>query len=80
MRLESAHIRNFKLLEDVDLEFSVDPNHPLTVIRAENGSGKTSILLALRWAMWGEPRYPSRNATDLYGSTCWGTHQRASQD
>ena len=59
MRLESAHIRNFKLLEDVDLKFSTDPDHPLTVIRAENGSGKTSILLALRWAMWGSRGIPA---------------------
>ena len=59
MRLESAHIRNFKLLEDVDLQFSTDPTHPLTVIRAENGSGKTSILLALRWGMWGRPGIPA---------------------
>ena len=59
MRLDSAHIRNFKLLEDVDLRFSQDPAHPLTVIRAENGSGKTSILLALRWAMWGNQGIPT---------------------
>ena len=45
---------NFKLLEDVELRFSSDPARPLTVIRAENGSGKTSILQALRWGMWGE--------------------------
>ena len=59
MRLDSAHIRNFKLLEDVDLRFSQDSAHPLTVIRAENGSGKTSILLALRWAMWGNQGIPT---------------------
>ena len=59
MRLDSAHIRNFKLVEDVDLRFSQDPAHPLTVIRAENGSGKTSILLALRWAMWGNQGIPT---------------------
>ena len=59
MRLDSAHIRNFKLLEDVSLQFSTDPTHPLTVIRAENGSGKTSILLALRWAMWGRQGIPA---------------------
>ena len=60
MRLDSAHIRNFKLLEDVNLQFSTDPTHPLTVIRAENGSGKTSILFALRWAMWGRQGIPAR--------------------
>ena len=58
MRLESAHITNFKLLEDVSLNFSSDLTRPLTVIRAENGSGKTSILYALRWAMYGEKVIP----------------------
>lgn len=54
MRLNSVHITNFKLLEDIEISFSTEPARPLTVIRAENGSGKTSILQALRWAMWGE--------------------------
>lgn len=59
MRLESAHIKNFKLLESVDLTFSTDSQRPLTVIRAENGSGKTSILYALRWAMYGKRGIPT---------------------
>ena len=58
MRLEKVRISNFKLLEDLELEFSTDPHRPLTVIRAENGSGKTSILYALRWAIWGEHGIP----------------------
>ena len=58
MRLDSAHIINFKLLEDIELHFSTNLTRPLTVIRAENGSGKTTILQALRWAMWGENGIP----------------------
>ncbi len=58
MKLESARITNFKLLEDVSLQFSSDLARPLTVVRAENGSGKTSILYALRWAMYGEKGIP----------------------
>ena len=58
MRLQSVHITNFKLLEDIELHFSHDLDRPLTVIRAENGSGKTSILQALRWAIWGEQAIP----------------------
>ena len=53
MRLQDARIRNFKLLRSVDLNFSARPSTPLTVIRAENGSGKTSTLQALRWALYG---------------------------
>ena len=58
MRLIRAHIANFKLLEDVKLEFSVDREHPLTVIRAENGSGKTSVLYGLLWGFYGMPGLP----------------------
>ena len=58
MKLISAHVRNFKLLEDVDLDFSTDPNRPLTVIRAENGAGKTSLLYALLWSFYGSEGLP----------------------
>ena len=54
MKLKSANIRNFKLLREVDLDFSTDPNRPITVIRAENGSGKTSTLTALQWGFFGD--------------------------
>src|SRR4051794_39298487 len=54
MKLKSARIQNFKLLRDVALDFSVDPARPVTVIRAENGSGKTSMLSALQWGLFGE--------------------------
>ena len=53
MKLQSACIRNFKLLRNIDLRFSTRQDAPLTVIRAENGSGKTSVLQALRWALYG---------------------------
>ena len=53
MRLLRAHVQNFKLLEDVQLEFSTERDRPLTVIRAENGSGKTSLLYAFQWAFHG---------------------------
>ncbi|MCY3749779.1 MAG: AAA family ATPase, partial [Gammaproteobacteria bacterium] len=53
MKLQSARVRNFKLLRNIDLSFSTRQDVPLTVIRAENGSGKTSVLQALRWALYG---------------------------
>lgn len=59
MRLVRAHVRNFKLLEDIQLDFSTDASKPLTIIRAENGSGKTSVLYALLWAFYGMSGLPS---------------------
>ena len=58
MKLLRAHVLNFKLLEDVAFEFSTDSNRPLTVIRAENGSGKTSLLYALGWGFFGDRGLP----------------------
>lgn len=58
MRLERVQISNFKLLEDVVLEFATQRDRPLTAIRAENGSGKTSLLLAMLWGFYGRPGLP----------------------
>lgn len=52
MRLVQVQIKNFKLIEDVTIDFSTNAKRPLTVIRAENGSGKTSLLYALLWAFY----------------------------
>jgi DNA sulfur modification protein DndD len=54
MKLKTVRIKNFKLLRDVNLDFSTDPTRPVTVIRAENGSGKTSTLSALQWGFFGD--------------------------
>ncbi|MEV2241078.1 AAA family ATPase [Micromonospora sp. NPDC049891] len=53
MMIKSVHILRFKLLRDVTIHFSVDPERPLTVIRGENGSGKTSLLYAMLWGLYG---------------------------
>lgn len=53
MKFRTARIKNFKLLRSVELPFAVDSARPLTVIRAENASGKTSIMTALQWALYG---------------------------
>ena len=62
MKLKRVEFRNFKLLDGVIVDFSTDPEHPLTVVRAENGSGKTSILWGLAWAFYGDGGLPVKNA------------------
>ncbi len=58
MKLISADFQNFRLLRDLRLDFSVDDNRVLTVIRAENETGKTTILTALQWAFYGDRALP----------------------
>ncbi len=59
IRLREAHFRNFRLLRDVTLPFSIDPVRRLTVIRADNESGKTTALRGLAWALFGESALPA---------------------
>ena len=58
LRLRRVTIDNFVCFDDVIVEPSTDGDRPLTVIRAENGSGKTTFLRALRWGMYGEKGLP----------------------
>lgn len=56
--LRRVEIENFACFASIAVEPSTDPNRPLTVIRAENGSGKTTFLRAVRWGMYGEKGLP----------------------
>lgn len=71
MKLRRVNINNFKLLHNAELRFSTDPQHPLTVIRAENGSGKTSVLYALLWAFYGIKGLPESSTELRLSSTHW---------
>ncbi len=60
MKLLRAEFKNFRLLRDLELEFSTDPDKKLTVIRAANESGKTTILHGLQWALYGDGALPDK--------------------
>ncbi|TAK44083.1 MAG: hypothetical protein EPO27_13390 [Betaproteobacteria bacterium] len=60
MKLLRAEFQNFRLLRDLELRFSIDPQKKLTVVRAANESGKTTILHALQWALYGDSALPGK--------------------
>ena len=60
MKLIRAEFENFRLLRDLELDFSTDGSKKLTVIRAENDTGKTTILNALQWALYGYDILPGK--------------------
>ena len=60
MKLLRAEFKNFRLLRDLELDFSCDPNRKLTVIRAANESGKTTVLHGLQWALYGDSALPDK--------------------
>jgi DNA sulfur modification protein DndD len=59
LELLEAHFQNYRLLRDTRVGFSTVRERPLTVIRAENESGKTTLLTALQWAFFGDDALPT---------------------
>lgn len=58
MKLISAEFSNFRLLRDLSINFSISEERPLTVVRAANESGKTTMLNALQWGLYGDAALP----------------------
>lgn len=61
MKLIRAEFENFRLLRHLNLDFSTEGTKKLTVIRAENETGKTTILNGLQWALYGDDALPGNN-------------------
>lgn len=58
LKFKRIEVRNFALFEHLEVEPSTNTERPLTVVRAENGSGKTTFLRAILWGMYGEKGLP----------------------
>lgn len=53
MRFVSIEISNFRQYEDLKLDFPRNGKYDLHIINAENGVGKTNILNAITWCLYG---------------------------
>ncbi len=73
MKIIRAHFENFRLLRDLELSFSTDSERNLTVIRAENETGKTTILMALQWAFYGDDALPGDARKFRLGPIDWAS-------
>jgi len=60
MKILKASIENFRLLKSVDIRFSTSSKKNITVIRAANESGKTTLLAALQWGLFGDEGLPNK--------------------
>lgn len=54
MRIERVEIRNFRQYKDVVFDFEKRGKHDLHVILGNNGIGKTNLLNAISWCLYGK--------------------------
>ena len=64
MKLKRVEFQNFRLLRDLVINFATDSEKKLTVIRAENDSGKTTIMIGIQWAFYGDSALPHSKKDD----------------
>lgn len=62
LKLRRIEICNFVCFDDIVIEPSTSSDRPLTIVRAENESGKTTFLRAIKWCMYGEKGLPGESA------------------
>lgn len=68
IRFTSLKLENFHLVRSLTIPFSTDPKRPLSVIRAEPASGKTTIFRAFRWVLYDEEGLPNGGKAYPVGS------------
>lgn len=59
MKFCRASFENFRLLRDFELEFAKSEQRPITVVRGENETGKSTIHAALQWVLFGSDGLPN---------------------
>lgn len=58
IRFISLDLHNFALYPDAHLDFSTEQARPVTLIRGENESGKTTLMRAFLWVLYGGEGLP----------------------
>lgn len=54
MKLEKISIKNYRQYRDVEIEFDTNPDTNFTIIKGNNGTGKTTLLNAFTWCLYGK--------------------------
>lgn len=57
MKIHHIKLKNYRQFHDVVIEFSTDPTRNFTIIQGANGAGKSNLLNAITWCLYGEERH-----------------------
>ena len=61
LRIDTIKLENYRQYKDATIEFSRDPKRMLTVLRGNNGVGKTNIMNAITWCLYGKENHLGPN-------------------
>ncbi len=62
MLLRSIRLNNFRQFQgEQHINFSCDPISNVTIILGDNTTGKTTIVQAFNWALYGKINFPSKD-------------------
>jgi DNA sulfur modification protein DndD len=57
LRIQKVELKNFRPYEDVLIEFSQDKKKSFTIIEGNNSAGKTSLINAMYWCLYGQEQF-----------------------
>lgn len=63
--ISSLEIENFRQYRAAKIVFSRGPTKTFTIIRGENGAGKTNIMNAITWCLYGTEKHFGSDEEDL---------------
>ena len=64
-RISSLEIKNFRQYRNAHIKFSRDPQKAFTIIRGSNGAGKTNIMNAITWCLYGTEKHIGSSEKDF---------------
>ncbi|MGB0386519.1 MAG: AAA family ATPase [Ardenticatenaceae bacterium] len=57
MKIHHIRLKNYRQYRDLKIDFSTMPGQNLTIIQGNNGTGKSNLLNAITWCLYGEERH-----------------------
>ena len=57
LRIKRVELKNFRPYEDVKIDFSQDKKKSFTIIEGNNSTGKTSLINAMYWCLYGKEQF-----------------------
>ena len=56
LKFHKIELRNYRPFIDQSVEFSQDDKRPITLVEGKNSSGKTSLIHAIHWVLYGNEK------------------------